>query len=358
MHEIITKNTLPEYEEFIEAHKKGHFMQSSMWGKVKDNWIWEAVAVRDQEGKIKGALSVLIRRLPVLKYTLMYGGRGPVCDAHDEETIRELLSGVRELAKKYHSYTLKLDPDIEANDQQFLSIMNKLGFQLKSGEKNFEGIQPRFVFRLDVENKTEDEVMEIFHSKTRYNIRLAERKGVQVKLCGKEMLADFSRIMLETGVRDGFVIRPKAYFEKMLDTLGEHARLYMAFLDGKPIAGTLAIWFGDKVWYLYGASSNEYRNVMPNYLLQWNMIKWAIEKKCSIYDFRGVSGDLSEDNPLYGLYRFKKGFNGKFCEFAGEFDYVIKPAVNFAVSNGTTLFRNLRRAVFLKRHKHADKAQE
>ncbi len=358
MHEIITKNTLPEYEAFIDAHPKGHFMQSSMWGRVKDNWIWEAVAVRDDEGKIKGALSVLIRRLPVLNDTLMYGCRGPVCDMHDENTIRELLTGVRELAKKYRSYTLKLDPDIEAGDLSFLSIMDKLGFRRSFGGKNFEGIQPRFVFRLDVEGKTEDEVMEIFHSKTRYNIRLAERKGVGVRVCGKEMLDDFSKIMLETGVRDGFVTRPKAYFEKMLDVLGGHARLYMAFLDEKPIAGTLAIWFGDKVWYLYGASSNEYRNVMPNYLLQWNMIRWAIEKKCRIYDFRGVSGDLSEDNPLYGLYRFKKGFNGKFCEFAGEFDYVLNPTVNFVVSKGTAAFRNARRAVFLRRHKNAGKPQE
>ena len=114
--------------------------------------------------------------------------------------------------------------------------------------------------------------MASFHQKWRYNIRLAVKKGVEVRVCGKEMVPDFARIMLTTGVRDGFVTRPPEYFANMLDNLGEHARLYMAFHEGQPIAGTLAIHYGDKVWYLYGASSNEHRNLMPNYLLQWSMI--------------------------------------------------------------------------------------
>ena len=101
----------------------------------------------------------------------------------------------------------------------------------------------------------------------------------------------------------------------------------MAFYEDKPVAGTLAIHYGDKVWYLYGASANEYRNVMPNYLLQWEMIRWAIETGCTLYDFRGVSGDLSEDNPLYGLYRFKKGFNGDLCEFCGDLELRLRPAL-------------------------------
>ena len=188
-------------------------------------------------------------------------------------------------------------------------MMRSFGFRCKEGGKNFEAIQPRYVFRLNVEGKTEDELMAAFHQKWRYNIRLAERKGVTVKICGKEMVPAFADLMLTTGVRDGFVTRQPEYFANMLDNLGEHARLYMAFdPEGTPIAGTLAIHYGDKVWYLYGASSNEHRNLMPNYLLQWRMIQWAVETGCRIYDFRGVSGNVSEDNPLYGLFRFKQGF--------------------------------------------------
>ena len=193
--------------------------------------------------------------------------------------------------------------------------------------------------------------MAMFHSKWRYNIRLAERKGVTVRVVGREEVPAFSKLMLETGVRDGFVVRNAQYFENMLENLGEHARLYMAYAEGEPIAGTLAVAYGDKVWYLYGASSNEHRNLMPNYLLQWNMMCWALELKCRIYDFRGVSGDVSEDNPLYGLYRFKKGFGGDFTEFVGELDYVFNPFVNFAVSKGQRVFRHARKVLFLKKNK-------
>ena len=134
----------------------------------------------------------------------------------------------------------------------------------------------------------------------------------------------------------------------MPDNLGEHARLYMAFDPaGTPIAGTLAIWYGDKVWYLYGASSNEHRNLMPNYLLQWRMIQWAVETGCRIYDFRGVSGNVSEDNPLYGLFRFKQGFGGDFTEFVGEEDLVLSPVIYWAVEHGTSVFKDLRKTVYL-----------
>jgi len=137
----------------------------------------------------------------------------------------------------------------------------------------------------------------------------------------------------------------------MLDNLGEHARLYMAYYEGIPVAGTLAIWYGNKVWYLYGASANEYRNLMPNYLCQWNMIQWALHKKCDIYDFRGVSGDLDESNPLYGLYRFKKGFNGEFCEFAGEFDMVFSRFWYAVIRKAERAYRHMRKVVYLKKNR-------
>lgn len=324
-------------------------MQSRNWGKVKDNWKWEGIISRDGSGKIRGTMAVLIRKLPVLPLTLMYAGRAPVCDIHDEETLRELTEGAKKLAKKYRSYELKIDPDVLSSDEQFVKIMADIGYSSSDSGKDFDAVQPRYVFRLDIEGKTEEEVINFFTQKTRYNIRLAERKGVEIKLCGAEMCEEFAEIMLETGLRDGFVTRKAPYFAKILEKMGDNARLYMAFLEDKPIAGTLAIYYGDKVWYLYGASSNESRNVMPNYLLQWFMICWAIEKKCRIYDFRGVSGDISEDNPLYGLYRFKKGFNGDFIEFVAEMNYIFSKPIYHSVNYAQRIYRKLRRARFLKK---------
>ena len=352
MYEFITEKTLPEYEAFVQSHPKGNFVQSYLWGKQKPMWQWDAIAVRGEDGAIRGSLAVMTRKVPGIGRTLMYGCRGPVCDLDDRETFSQLLDGAKALAKKYKSYVIKIDPDVPSSNTAFSSMLQSFGFRAKEGGKNFEAIQPRYVFRLNVEGKTEEELLANFHQKWRYNIRLAERKGVTVRICGKEMVPAFSDLMLTTGVRDGFVTRKPEYFAAMLDNLGEHARLYMAFdPNDTPIAGTLAIHYGDKVWYLYGASSNEHRNLMPNYLLQWRMIQWAVETNCRIYDFRGVSGDVSEDNPLYGLFRFKQGFGGDFTEFVGEMDLVLSPVIYWAVEHGTSVFKELRKQVYLIRNR-------
>lgn len=359
MYEIITEKTLSEYEAFVQSHPKGNFAQSFLWGKQKPMWRWQAVAVRGTDGKIKGTLALMTRPVPVIGRTLMYGCRGPVCDLDDRETLSQLIEGARALARENRAYVIKIDPDVPSSNTHFAGLLHELGFRGKEGGKNFEAIQPRYVFRLNVEGKTEDELLAGFHQKWRYNIRLAERKGVTVRICGKEMVPAFSELMLTTGVRDGFVTRKPAYFEAMLDNLGGHCRLYMAFDPaGTPIAGTLAIHYGDKVWYLYGASSNEHRNLMPNYLLQWRMIQWAVETGCRVYDFRGVSGDVSEDNPLYGLYRFKQGFGGEFTEFIGELDLVLSPVVYWCVEHGTSVFKELRRRLYLIKNRNKSPEQE
>lgn len=324
--ELLTNQTRAEYEEFLKNHPKGHFMQTPQWAQVKSNWKYEVALERNDAGAIIGSVAFLIRRLPYTKYNIMYSARGPVCDIHDYELLNRLINDAKEMAKKHNACVIMVDPDVKSEETEYIDVLNKAGFKGKSG-KNFEGTQPRFVFRLDVKNKTIDELMVAFHSKTRYNIRVAIKNGVEVKIVGKEMAKTFYEIMLETGMRDNFVTRPLSYFENMLDYMGENARLYMAYYEGKPIAGTLAIRYGNKVWYLYGASSNAYRNVMPNYLLQYEMIRWAVDTGCDIYDFRGVSGDLTPENPLYGLYKFKKGFSGELTEFIGEFELVTKPFV-------------------------------
>jgi lipid II:glycine glycyltransferase (peptidoglycan interpeptide bridge formation enzyme) len=341
---------ISKYEAFLQSHPKGHFMQSPQWAKVKSFWKNEIVTVEDEDGNIKGSVSLLIRKVPILPYTMMYSPRGPVCDPHDEAVLRELLEKCRALAKKYRSYVLKMDPDIEIEDTQFEEIVKKLGFKVSRGLRNYEGIQPRFVFRLDLRGKTEEQIMADFHHKVRYNIRLAARKGVEVRVGTREDVAVFHRMIVETGIRDNFVVRSREYYEEVYDCFApDHLRVYIASYEGKPIAGTIAVRYGNKCWYVYGASTNEHRNLMPNYLLQWNMIKWALESGCDLYDFRGVPGDLDENNPMYGLYRFKVGFSGKFTEFVGMLDYVFKPFAWFIAEKGTTAFRELRRKLYKRK---------
>lgn len=347
MTELVTPVNLEEYEAFIQSHPEGHFAQSALWAKQKPAWTWKAILCRDESGKIKGSIAFLIRKMPIVRKKMMYACRGPVCDLDDRETFGELVEAAKQLAKQEKAYVIKLDPDVPSSNTDFAKMLEDFGFRCLHNGKNFEAIQPRYVFRLYLNGRSEEEMLASFHQKWRYNIRLATKKGVEVRICGKEMVPEFTRIMVETGVRDNFVTRPASYFAAMLDNLGEHARLYMAFHEGRAIAGTLAIRYGDKVWYLYGASSNSERNLMPNYLLQWSMIRWAIESGSRVYDFRGVSGDLSEDNPHYGLYRFKKGFGGEFTEFVGEYDYVLNKSAYFIAEKGSLAYRGLAAKVYM-----------
>lgn len=252
---------------------------------------------------------------------------GPVCDIHDKEVLEDIRKGADELAKKYNAFVLRMEPDVEKNDTEFRKIVEDLGFKIKDDSKDFKDeIQPRFVFQLDLRGKTKDQIFSEFQSKTRYNVRLAGRKGVVIKEGSRDDLKVFHDIMVETGKRDNFLIRSLSYFEKMYDELApNHMKLLLAYHEDRPIAGIIPIMYGNKVWYLYGASSNTDRNLMPNYLLQWTMIQEAIDRGADMYDFRGVSGVVDENHPQYGLYRFKKGFNARFVEFIGEVYIPYKP---------------------------------
>ena len=333
-----------EYTNFLSKHERCNFQQSLEWAKVKSNWKNEVVLAEDANGNIIGSISILIRKIPMFGY-IMYSSRGPVCDIYDKNVLEQLTNGAKEIAKKYNAFVFSIEPDIKSDDNEFRKIITDLNYEIKDDAKNFrEEIQPRYVFRLDIKGKTEEEVLKNCHQKTRYNIRLATKKGVVVKEGTKEDLKDFHKIMVTTGQRDGFVIRSLSYFEKMYDELVPtgHMKLLMAYHEDKPIAGIIPIMYGNKTWYLYGASSNEHRNLMPNYLLQWTMIQEAIKNGCDIYDFRGVSGVVDENHPQYGLYRFKKGFGAEFTEFIGEVYLDFKPLKYRLYKVSMKLFRTLR----------------
>lgn len=329
-----------EYTEFLEKHERCNFQQSVEWSKVKTNWKTEIILAEDSSGRIIGSLMVMIRKIPIFG-NIMYSARGPVCDIHNMEVLNQLTEGAKELAKKYNAIVLRIEPDIVSSDETFRNIMLDLGYQIKDDAKNFrEEIQPRYVFRLNTKDKTEEELFKNLHSKTRYNVRLAIKKGIKVKEGTRDDLKDFHKIMITTGIRDGFITRPLEYFERMYDCLGtKHMKILMAYYEDKPISGVIVIIYGNKTWYLYGASSNEHRNLMPNYLLQWEMIKIALQNKSDIYDLRGVPGIADNSN---GLYRFKKGFGAEYTEFIGEV-YMEFKALRFKLYKlAEKTFRNLR----------------
>ncbi|MGN1298955.1 MAG: lipid II:glycine glycyltransferase FemX [Candidatus Scatovivens sp.] len=340
---ILDETDENRYKEFLESHERCNFQQSLEWGRVKTSWKKEVVISENEEKKIVGSICVWIRKIPLFG-NIMYSARGPVCDIHNENVLKDLTDGLKYLAKKYNAFALRTEPDIEKTDKEYREIVTDLGYKIKDNSKDFKDeIQPRFVFRLNLKGKTEDEIFKEFHQKTRYNIRLATKKGVKIKEGTKEDLKDFHKIMIETGTRDNFGIRTLSYFEKMYDEMApKHMKLLMAYYEEKPIAGIIPIIYGNKVWYLYGASSNSNRNLMPNYLLQWTMIQQAIKMGAEMYDFRGVSGVVDENHPQYGLYRFKKGFNATFTEFIGEVYIPFKPVIYKLYKFSEKLYRTLR----------------
>lgn len=351
---IIDIKEKQRYNHFIQNHAKGHFLQLWEWGEVKRGMGWEPLPlVLEEDGEIRAAMLILKRSLPLpgLNKCIFYSPRGPVVDIESKELCSILFEGVRKVAQDQGAIFLKIDPDVPVGNEVFTRILKECNFRKNETGLDFEGVQPGFVFRLDI-SPSEQELLNNMHSKTRYNIRLAQKKGVQIRQAkDKEDLRKFYAILVETAERDQFLIRGFEYFEMIWDQMLANgwAEIFLAEWEGKTIAATLALLMGEKAWYLYGASSNQYRNVMPNYLIQWEMICWAKERGCTLYDFRGVSGDLDESNPLYGLYKFKKGFNGDFTEFVGDWDTVYSPFFYFLWTRALPVYMNITRALLNKR---------
>ena len=159
MYELITQETLGEYEAFVQSHPRGISPRATSGASRSPCGSGRPSPSGVMTGKSRGSLAVMIRKMPFVGRTLMYGCRGPVCDLDDRETFAQLLSGAKALAKEYKSYVIKIDPDVPSSNTAFSNMLKSFGFENKEGGKNFEAIQPRYVFRLNVEGKTEEEIM-------------------------------------------------------------------------------------------------------------------------------------------------------------------------------------------------------
>lgn len=296
---------------------KSNFMQSENWAKVKKNWSYEFIETENSHAL------VLIKKIPILNTSFLYCPRGPICDFNNFESLKDIIEKVHIIAKKYNAFSLKIDPFIDEKDYKVIENLERLGFINRKEKVGYENIQCRENYILLL-NKSEDEIFTSFKSKHRYNIRLSDRKGVVCKFCGKEKLDEFYTLMKETAQRDGFTIRKKEYFERILNEFDEAAGLCLCYLGNKLLSGALYILYGERLSYVYGCSSNEYRNYMSCYKMHSELIKYAIKNNAKIYDFGGIPYFYDENHRNYGVYRFKKGFNGEVITYAGEFDYIYK----------------------------------
>ncbi len=330
---------IKEYEAFIKKQELCDFQQSVKWAKVKTLWQNEIIILKDKQQNIIASMSILIRKIPFFGH-IMYVPRGPIGNLYEEKVLKEITNQVKQMAKKYKAFVLIIEPNIKKEDETFQNLALSLGYKINSKAIKFEQeIQARHNFRLNLENKTEEEVFQNFSPKTRYNIRLAIKKGVIVEEKNETGIDEFYELMQETGKRDSFRIRTKEYFETILQEFPKEAKIFIAYYKKEPISAIMIMQYGNKMWYLYGASGNKNRNLMSTYLLQWEMIKLAIKEHCKIYDFRGVSMEKGENG---GLYRFKKGFGGDFIELIGEIYIPFRPIFYFFYKIAKKIFCNLR----------------
>ena len=320
-----------DYYEFLKNNKRCHFLQSTEWAQVKDSWKNEIITIRDKDGNIEAGMSILIRKIGFLG-SIMYAPRGPICDITNKEVINKLIEKIKEIAKREKAFIFRWDPDVPDTDEEFKKIVTEAGIKLKENINHDinKVLQPKYEMQLTLKDKNEEELLKSFNQKTRYNIRLAGRKGVTVEEGNENDIEEFFEILSTTSQRDQFTIRNVNYYKKVYNNMKEngHAKLYFAKYEGKRIAATLEIIYGNKAWYLYGASLREHSNVMPNYLLQWKMMKHAKECGCEYYNFGGVSGYIDEKASGYGVYKFKKGFNPDFIEYVNELNIIFKPFNN------------------------------
>lgn len=317
------------YNAFVAASPLADVLQAWEWGEVKrrTGWAPRRFIAEDDAGRIVATAQVLGRRPVRGAPMLLYTPRGPVVEGFSSDALERLLREIRDRAAG--AFVLKCDPPVEDGSPEARALVGA-GLRL-APEAGFGGVQPKAVMVLDLSPDPE-KILAGFHSKWRYNIRLAERKGVEVVQAGRGELSVFYDLLVETARRDGFLIRGRSYFETLFDCLEppELIAMFLARYEGKPVAGALCMGFGPRLTYVYGASSNEHRKAMPNHLMQWHMIRWAKEHGYAIYDFRGVSpvrdGKPVEEH-LAGLNRFKEGFNARYVEYAGTFDLPLRPLV-------------------------------
>ncbi len=349
-----TEDEFAAWNDFLATSDICPIIQTYEWGEFKKISGWMPIRISlFQNNEIVGGISIQKRKIPKLGKCLFYAPSGPVLDFHNNDHFAVLMKKIEEVATQHHAIVLKIDPGIEENDQQALEILHKNNFQFVRKQ-----IQPRATFFLDLTQSLED-ILAGCESKTRYNIRLSGRKEVIIREeTSPEGAQKFYNIYETTADRDAFIIHKDQYYKRVIELMAGKGmvKLFLAYYDHIPIAGVYVFAFGHKVWYMYGASSNKYRNVMPNQALHWHIIQWAKKEGYTTYDLWGIPAHPHKDHPLYGVYRFKKGFGGELKLFIGMHDHVFKPFWYKLMNLGIKSYVSLRSLI--KKGKISDSLEE
>ena len=295
-----------------------HLLQSPLWGQLKAGFGWEPEIFRTATAYAQ----VLFRRLP-LGLSLAYLPKGPV-----GKDWASLWPQIDAACKKHRSVFLQVEPDVAESE-----LTADLAEQLRGFTVEPHTIQPRSTILVDLTGN-EDELLARMKQKTRYNIRLGDKKGVVVRETND--IQGFYQLMQTTGTRDGFAVHDISYYQKAYDIFSPSGTCVLlgAFHEEKPLAYLMLFLSGERSWYFYGASDDASRNLMPTYLLQWEAMRWSKAHGAAIYDLWGIPDASAEEleeqflqrnDGLWGVYRFKRGFGGEVVRSAPAFIRVYQP---------------------------------
>lgn len=342
-----------------------HFLQTYEWGQVKAKYGWQPIYVAwDEAGKMKeesslssfilrpsGAALILKKTIPMggmsARLSVLYAPKGPLLDWKNESLRTRVLNDLQVFAKRQGAIFLKIDPDvvlgtgvpageedvIDQHGQAVTSELKRRGWRYSSDQIQFKN-----TVLIDL-SPSEEELLARMKQKTRYNVRLAEKKGVILRVGATEDLGMLYRMYAETSARDGFVIRDEGYYKTVwpLFMAEEESSMVhgpwsvpsaeplIAEVDGEPVAAIFVFYFAGRAYYVYGMSRDAHREKMPTYLLQWEAMKRARAKGCTVYDLWGAPDVFDESHSMWGVYRFKEGLGGKVVRTLGAWDFAPNP---------------------------------
>ena len=360
-----------EHRDFVASRGRASFLQTPAWGEVKSDWRRESLGWYDGAALV-GVGLVLYRQLPRLKRYLAYLPEGPVID-WEADDLEVWLAPMTAHLKAQGAFAVRMGPPVvtrrwdaaavkggvadeavhrldqvpptrrEATGARVVSQLRERGWQPLVAEGGFAAGQPQYNFQVPLRTpeggaRTEDDVLKGMNQQWRRNIKKAAKEGVLTRRVPSDeldgALKQFHDLYAHTAERDHFTPRPLTYFTTMFAALGaedpDRIALFTAEHEGDLVASTILIQVGGHVWYSYGASSTEKREVRGSNAVQWEMIRHALARDASVYDLRGITDTLDSDDSHVGLIQFKVGTGGEAVEYAGEWDLPLNRLVHRA----------------------------
>lgn len=321
----ITDQAQAQWDDFVKTHTPdGGLLQSWGWGefqKVLGNKIFR-LGLLDGQGQFQATLLVIQHELH-FEYNYLYCPRGPVMAVVNPQGLRALFEFVKQLARDEKSFMIRIDPPWLVGKE---AVLTTAGFRKSSVE-----LQPKCNVVLDIIPPSE-RLLTAMKPKTRYNIGLAQKRGVTVQISDQDSdIESFWQLMKQTSNRDHFKPHPKEHYKKMLEIFGPagNLKLFLAIYQQQVVAAALVSFFGSTATYLHGASADLYREMMAPYLLHWQAICTAQQLGCRSYDFGGANGQTYHHASWVGMTKFKTGFTAGQPprEYVGSFEMILNPVV-------------------------------